>query len=194
MSQTSNKEMLRLTGFPRSGNKFVISAVKLLYFPELDHNSTYHSPDGVFSNTEYPNLFVVRNPKDAVSSWVYHARHNMGERNNPNYAPPGSLLFYESFLLAALNNIENVCILSFDSFTNDIEYIKQRINNAFMIENTGEATVQDVKDYMTTNSMELSLPSDADLTGLRIETESDPEYARIYSLYQDIIEAHDIQG
>ena len=141
------KSLLVTSGYPRSGNTYLNQALNLLYYPEQEVNLSSHSAKVISK----PGTIIVplRNPLDAISSWH-------------KFPLPSTMLedvnFYIRFYSTVVNNLHKVCLMDFNKFTVDVDYIKDQIFKHFKINASHYVSDFDVKKVMIENEKENNLP------------------------------------
>lgn len=141
------KDLLITSGYPRSGNTYLNQALNLLYYPEQEANLNGHSARGLSRNGTV--IVPFRNPLDAIASWY-------------KYPLPSKVLedvnYYIRFHTTVLDNLNKLCLMDFDKFTIDINYIKNQIFKNFGLSTNKYVTNEDVKKAMFANDKHFNLP------------------------------------
>jgi hypothetical protein len=154
------KELLITSGFPRSGNTYLNQALNLLYYPNETVNNNRHT---VITIEKCDNKIMVpfRNPLDSIPSWQKF--------------PSGGFLqddvnFYIRFYSAVLDKINKVVLMDFQYFTQDIEYIKNKVVKSFDIDTKENITNSAIKQKMLANGKHKNLPQNNQEELLEIKT------------------------
>lgn len=141
------KESLKSCGFPRSGNTYLNQALNLLYYPTEEVNLNKHTVVAIKKATRI--LVTFRNPIDSIASWH-------------NYPSDGHLKkdveFYLRFYCAVLENLNKIVLMDFETFTKNIDYIKNQVFNNFGFVTNSNATDYDIKYAMIKNNKKINLP------------------------------------
>jgi hypothetical protein len=119
-----------------------------LYYPTKPVNENRHTIVAIEKMDKI--LVPFRNPKDSIASWH-------------NYPSEGSLesdvRFYIRFYSFVSNNLSKIVLMDFNNFTNDIDYIKDKVLKNFAIQTNCYVTDAQVKEKMLTNAKEINLPT-----------------------------------
>lgn len=108
---TYNYDLL-IDGFPRCANTFVLHLARTLY-PTLRVRSHLHCPTFAIASVKQgtPVVVVIRDPIDAVPSWVVH--HGCTLRDSLNH--------YIAYYTALVPYIDNINVITFNDATQNIE-------------------------------------------------------------------------
>lgn len=113
-----------IEGYPRSGNTFASSAFRLAQNRPVKIAYRLHAPTQLISaaKMKVPAITLIRQPEDAVLSWVIHRSHLTLEQ-----ALKGYLSFHE----AILPYCNYFIIADFDIVVNDFGAIIRAVNQKF---------------------------------------------------------------
>lgn len=141
------KSQLITSGFPRSGNTYLNTALNLFYYPDLTTNKNRHT---VIAITKADKIIVpFRNPIDAIASW--HDYPSQGQLHM-------DIAFYIRFHNNVLNNLNKIVLMDFAQFTTNLDYITSVINNNFNVSPIATVTDTQIKTVMIDNNLEINLP------------------------------------
>jgi hypothetical protein len=120
----SKSTELVIEAFPRSGNTFAVVALSLAQENQLRLAHHCHAPAQIIHATRLrkPALLIIRNPSDAVLSFVI--RH-------PEISLEVSLKAWISFHSRVLPHLRNVVVAHFNQVTTNLGDVTARINNKF---------------------------------------------------------------
>jgi hypothetical protein len=111
-------------GYPRSANSFATAMLKLSN-PGLQVATHWHIPAFIINavRSKRPGILLVRQPKDAVTSWTifWEGRWSIEE----------AIDYYVDFHEALLDCRDQLFIASFDEATRDFESVVKRFNRTF---------------------------------------------------------------
>ncbi len=119
----SKKTELCIEGFPRSGNSYAVVAFKLAN-PEIKVGHHLHVPAQIKKACllNIPCLVIIRNPLDAVSSFLVF----QSSINADIY-----LSTYIDFYNSVKKNIEHILIASFETVISDLNLVIKELNNFY---------------------------------------------------------------
>lgn len=141
------KGLLVTSGYPRSGNTYLNQALNLLYYPDEYVNLNNHTVVAMKKSAKI--IVPFRNPLDVIASWH-------------KYPLPSTVIedvnFYIRFHSAVLDNLHKVCLMDFDKFTADIDYIKDQVFKNFGLSTNRYVPDEDVKEAMLANDKHINLP------------------------------------
>ena len=186
---TTNKDLLKVIGFPRSGNTFLNFALQDIYYPDELVNDVHHIAIDI---SLYNKLVVpLRNPIDAIASW-----HLFAPRMKSDHFPT-NINYYTEFHFYVLNNIDKVKILDFNIFTNNLKYIEDNVFDFFNIEIKKNTSIDKVKNNMINSNKEKNLPNQnkKELEAIKYELKQNnkiQECFEIYNKLKNTISAHDV--
>lgn len=113
-----------IEGFPRSGNTFAVEAFRSAQgvIPLIAHH--HHVPAQVIAGAknEIPTLLLIRDPDDAVLSYVIRY---------PHLTTGQALRHYVRFYSRCMPYRERVLTATFEEVTNDMGAVTLRINDRF---------------------------------------------------------------
>lgn len=114
---------LVIEGFPRSANTFSVWAFKQAQVEDVRVAHHLHYPAQVIRAAQWriPTLVLIREPKDAVMSWVM---------KNPQPVHQ-ALRHYISFYETAINYRDAYVLGTFEEVTEDYGAVIERINDKF---------------------------------------------------------------
>lgn len=121
----TRKTDLLIEGFPRSGNSFARNAFLLACNHEYKLSSHLHFIANVRRaiRLKKPVLILVRNPLDAVSSYLIYR----GDR----FPVAQALYEYIDFYTYVLENREHLAVASFEEVTKSFGKVLERVNQRF---------------------------------------------------------------
>ncbi|MEP4077626.1 hypothetical protein [Haloferula sp.] len=113
-----------IEGFPRSANTYAVVAFR--FAQERKHRIAYrlHAPIQLMAacRAGIPAIALIRNPKDAVLSWVIH---------RSDVSMEDALMGYESFYKALLPYRDKLVVADFKAITNDYGTVIRRVNEKY---------------------------------------------------------------
>ena len=117
---------LVIEGFPRSANTFAVWAFKQAQAGDVRTAHHLHSPAQVILAARWriPTLVLIREPKEAVMSWVIWDEHTL------DYALRSYIYFYKSVLSCR----DAYVLADFKDVTQDYGAVIRRINERFRTE------------------------------------------------------------
>lgn len=168
------KKLLISSGYPRSGNTYLNYCLHLLYFPNEVVNNNIHTVTGIEKLDKV--IVPFRNPLDCISSWYTYPWESSIQED---------IQYYIRFHKAVLDNLHKIVLIDFDFFTQDIDYIKDKVFKNFGIDTTNFVTDIQVKETMLANSKELNLPRNnkLELDVVKAELQQIPEFTECIDLY-----------
>lgn len=105
--------------FPRTASTYLTESLKVAY-PEKNIYHIFHKID--ILRKENNMITIIRKPEDAVSSW-------MTKINNTDIE--GNLDWYNRFMIATLNRVDDIFITDFESIISDVNNVIQICKNYF---------------------------------------------------------------
>jgi hypothetical protein len=113
-----------IEGYPRSGNTFASSAFRLAQNRPIKIAYRLHAPTQLIcaAKMKIPAIALIRQPEDAVLSWMIHRSHLTIEQ---------ALKGYISFHEAILPYCDNFVIANFEVVINDFGAIIRAVNQKF---------------------------------------------------------------
>jgi hypothetical protein len=111
-----------IEGFPRSGNTFASVAFRFAQKRQVRMAYRLHAPIQLIQATHLniPAIALIRQPEDAVLSWVIHRPHI-----TIHQALRGYIRFYES----VLPFLEHLVVADFNTVVTDFNVIIQKVNS-----------------------------------------------------------------
>ena len=132
-----HKEKFITVGFPRSGNTYLNYSFRSLYYPESTPYKVFHSASTI---DKFDHLFIpFRNPLDSIASWNNYPSNCEIELDIKYY-----IRFYNQVLL----NLNKLTLMDFDRFTQDLDYIKNKVKESIHIESFYNVSNEEIKRYM----------------------------------------------
>jgi len=121
----TRKTDLLIEGFPRSGNTFARNAFLLACNNKYELSSHLHFIGNVRRaiRLNKPVLILIRNPMDAVSSYLVYKGESLPARQ--------ALTEYIDFYTYVLNNRAHVVLASFEEVTQCFDIVLERVNERF---------------------------------------------------------------
>lgn len=121
-------------GFPRSSNTFTAKALAR-HVPELRVVSHVHLPPPIIQAVREgkPGLFVIRNPADAVVSWVQYSHFSLAH----------CLHYYCDFHRALRPYADRLLVARFEETTGDFEAVMRRFGERYGLHVRPEAPDMD---------------------------------------------------
>ena len=171
----SNKSLLKVNGFPRSGNTYLNFLLRFAYYPTERPNLNWHTAKRF--NSDKVLLVPIRNPLDCISSWnLWHNRYNLDM----------DIAYYLRFHTAALKS--NILTLEFDKFTNDFQYTYTRISKTFGIDPVEFPTDETIRESLNLNSRSMNLPrnNQEDLESIKAHLVDLPKFQACLDLYAEL--------
>lgn len=160
MGRNSISRVINSFGYPRSGNTFLRSSLYLLY-PEHTVGMPKHT---LVEAQRYINqgktLVVFRNPLDAISSWsIYKQEGYLSPRFEWHKLNDidDDIKFYCRIYNYVLSNLENIILLDFDCFTNNLDYLVDKLSPLELGPHRA-VSIEDVKESMLADERRLNLP------------------------------------
>lgn len=99
----------------------------------------------------YPKiLFPIRNPIDSIASFLEDDLYEKSIQPLINY--------YLRFMNAALSMEDKLCVLEFEKFKDDLDYLTNSVYEFHNIEPVNKPTIQEVKDSMLELNYTHNLP------------------------------------
>lgn len=165
-----------VVGFPRSGNVFLIYAISALTGKKIvDQKHTVRA-------IEYYNNIITpfRNPLDCISSWHFLQRKGNFDKD---------ILYYLRFTEASLNAKEKTIFMNFDNFTQNVEYIKNKLE----INCDLKITTNSIKETMFNANLEWNIPRDnkKELNEIKNKLIKVPEFNDCMNIYMEIKKIED---
>ena len=118
-----NKSTVCVEGFPRSGNTFLYALTcQLAPSDKIAHHLHHCGQISEALRLKVPVFFIVRNPSDAISSYVIREEIPM-ERAIQQY-----LSLYKFVIL----NINDIHIISFEELRNNVEAVIKGLSHHFL--------------------------------------------------------------
>ena len=116
-----------IEGYPRSGNTFASSAFRLAQSQPVKIAYRLHAPTQLIcaAKMNVPAIALIRQPEDAVLSWVIHRSHLTIEQ---------ALKGYISFYRAVFPYKDSFVIADFDRVIGDFGSIIQEVNQKYQTE------------------------------------------------------------
>ena len=170
-----HKEKFITVGFPRSGNTYLNYSFRSLYYPESTPYKVFHSASTI---DKFDHLFIpFRNPLDSIASWNNYPSNCEIELDIKYY-----IRFYNQVLL----NLNKLTLMDFDRFTQDLDYIKNKVKESIHIESVYNVSNEEIKRYMIEDkkNKNLPLPVINDVSMIKetlVNTESFKECLAIYN-------------
>ena len=168
------KELLITSGFPRSGNTYLNQALNLLYYPNETVNENRHT---VIAIEKFDKIMVpFRNPLDSIPSWQKFPSGGYLEED---------VKFYIRFYSAVLTNLHKIVLMDFESFTKDIEYIKNKVLKTFNLDSKQDITDFEIKEKMLMNGKNKNLPQNnqEELLEVKLVLQDLPNFAECLELH-----------
>ena len=168
------KELLITSGYPRSGNTYLNQALQLLYYPTDLVNRNFHST--VVIEKTQKIIVPFRNPVDAIASWYKYPSNGILKED---------IAYYIRFHSYVLENLHKIVLMNFDSFTQNIEYIKSQVSINYNIKTDISITNDEIKMAMLVNGKEINLPRNnkLELDLIKKNLKSMPEFQECVELY-----------
>ena len=94
-------------------------------------------------------MVPFRNPLDSIPSWQKFPSGGCLEED---------VKFYIRFYSAVLTNLHKIVLMDFESFTKDIEYIKNKVSKTFNLDSKQNITDFKIKEKMLMNGKNKNLP------------------------------------
>lgn len=158
------KDLLRTCGAPRNGNSYINQCLNLLYYTDEDVSLNFHNTDEFLSRKM--TICPYRNPLDACSSDYLElpdlqisgqvVLSGTSSKDFSDTAINEYIVFYQ----IVLENEDKICLLDFDRFTTDIQYVKDRIYKYFNLKSNILVTDKNIKDELIKNLKFKNLPRD----------------------------------
>ena len=151
-------------GFPRSGNTFLRYALKEMY-PDHYFNRPIHTVK--FIEEHYDKdmaIMPIRNPKDCISSWIEFKGNLVNKEFGPNSLfydinnVDKAIKYYIRYFENVLKYKNDILFLNFDIFKNDLEYVSNKIYEAYNIKNLKTTTVDNIKKILIDGGGDTQIP------------------------------------
>lgn len=106
-----------LDGFPRSGNSFFTALLRVCY-SNLKIAHHIHSVANILLCLKkgIPCFVLIRNPVDAITSFIMREQSMSKENLNENYYYEYGLEYYKSFYEAILRDKNKLVVINFDEY------------------------------------------------------------------------------
>jgi len=128
-SALRNDTEIVIEGFNRSANTFAVAAFKLAQPRPVRIAYRLHAPAQVIAAAKMniPTLVLIRNPEDAILSFVIHQSHSIRTNVTMKQALKAYISFYESIIL----HRHHFVLATFDAVVADFGKIIRKVNNKF---------------------------------------------------------------
>ena len=156
------KDLLRTCGSPRSGNSYINQCLNLFYYPDEDVSLNFHDSDEFLRRKM--TICPYRNPLDACSSDYLElpALHMSGtvglSGTTPQDLADTTINEWIRFHQIVLENEDKICLLDFDRFTTDLEYVTDRVYKYFNLTSNILVTDEKIKNALIKNFRSNNLP------------------------------------
>jgi hypothetical protein len=172
-----NKDILIVSGFPRSGNTFLNFALWQMYYPAEEFNKNFHTVKAIKQNNKV--LVPVRSPFESVASWSNFV---------PEEGLSESCKYYIRFHTEAKNFNDKVIFVDFNKMIDNLEYIKTLVKDNFDIDPVAETTIDALKALMVEKDRDWNLPQNnqVKLDAIKTTLLSVPEFADCEIIYNNI--------
>lgn len=175
----NNKQLLRTTGYCRSGNTYLNYTLNHLYYNTEPVNLNWHTVAKLDARDRM--MVPIRHPLDCISSWhLYPSGHLLD----------ADIRFYLRFHNAVLEKINKVVLMDFDYFTNDLEYIKSKVSDNYGLTTDSTATIDQIKQSMLTSNKKINLPrnNQEELNAVKEQLVNEPLFEQCIELYNKLKE------
>jgi hypothetical protein len=170
-------------GFPRSGNTYLNYSFRSLYYPNSTPSKNFHSASTI---NNFNHVFIpFRDPLDSIASW----------NNYPsNCEIQLDINYYVRFYSEVLQNLDKITLLDFNSFTTDLDYLKNKVKFLFGIDSPYEASDKEIKKCIIEDKKAKNLPSGNydDLLFIKKKLLSIKDFERCIDLYKNIKKEHSL--
>lgn len=175
----SNKEILRASGYPRSGNTYLNYALRHLYYATEPTNITWHTVAKLDAREKI--IVPIRKPLDCISSLHLYPS---------NCSLDMDIKYYIRFHEAVLSRLDKIVLMDFDYFTENIEYIKDKVSKNFGIGTDSSITDTQVKEVMLAGNKDINLPrnNQEELNAVKERLVNQPLFEKCINLYRQIKE------
>jgi hypothetical protein len=144
-----------VAGYPCSGQYYVRSFASIIFDLPLGFSSHRLSEIKEAVSNQQKVFIVVRNPLDAVSSWVN--KRTIWPESSQNVTP--DLDFWIRYHEYVLENRDTLILLDFNKLTTDVNYLVDMFaENGFLTKN--DISDEDIRQFMIENDLgESNLPN-----------------------------------
>ncbi len=115
-------DRLKCVAFPRTASTFFTESLKVAY-PSIEVAHIFHKIDVL--RKEKNIITILRKPEDAIASWMTKIDSNDIE---------GNLDWYNRFMVATLDRVDDIFITDFESITTDVNSVIQKCKNYYSLQ------------------------------------------------------------
>lgn len=192
---TNHNRRVNIFAYPRSGSTFLQSVLDYV-FPDVYFDSPRHTVWEIKDDIAKGNKPIVtfRNPVDSISSWnVYRNEGHVGltHMNPEKDSYVADIKFYIRIYTAILDHIDDVLLMPFAKFCDNIDYITDTVSLGLGLEPKGNPSLEFVKKAMKDDSRVLNLPRETKpiIENVKPLILEHPLYSDTLGLYQRLTEA-----
>lgn len=180
MGEAVDSSNLIIHGFPRSGNHFLNYVCLELY---KDFKFSIYHDYRLFNELDGLLIVPVRNSLDCIASLANLKTILSNDELNIDMC----INQYIDYFTKALE-LNNILLIEFDLFINDIKYVSDSIENKWGIKPDKDSTLELVKQHMADDKKEMHLPQDNKklLDEIKKLVAQHPRYDEAVQLYGQI--------
>lgn len=132
-------DRLICVAFPRTASTFLTESLKVAY-PNIEVAHIFHKIDVL--RKEKNIITILRKPEDAIASWMTKINDNDIE---------GNLDWYNRFMVATLNRLNDVFITNFESITTDVNSVIQKCRNYYSLQEPNNVNPDSILELLKEN-------------------------------------------
>lgn len=179
----NDSRRILIAGYPRSGTTFLHFASKKLYGLKTNYSTQTHSLRDLQIRSQDFVCIAIRHPLEAISSWNDY-RHQFGVSNpaNREIELDGDFNYYLRFY----SELKKENVLSFETFTNKENAIKDFFLNRYDLQTKQELNLKTISEEMRLKGGRNHLPRDKKINRekLRNLVRENSLYEKTVSLYR----------
>ena len=115
-------DRLVCVAFPRTASTYLTESLKVAY-PNIEVAHIFHKIDVL--RKEKNIITILRKPEDTIASWMTKIDDNDIE---------GNLDWYNRFMVATLDRVDDIFITDFESITTDVNSVIQKCKNYYSLQ------------------------------------------------------------
>ena len=132
-------DRLNCIAFPRTASTFLTESLKVAY-PSIEIIHVFHKIDVLRKDNNI--ITILRKPEDAIASWLVKINDNDID---------GNLDWYNRFMLATLDRINDIFITDFNSIISDFNTVIQKCKDFYSLPNPEYVNQKDIVEHLRNN-------------------------------------------
>lgn len=132
-------DRLNCIAFPRTASTFLTQSLKVAY-PNIEVTHIFHKIDVL--RKEKNIITILRKPEDAIASWMTKIDDNDIE---------GNLDWYNRFMVATLDRIDDIFITDFESITTDVNSVIQKCRSYYSLQEPNKVNPDSIIELLKEN-------------------------------------------